>query len=184
MSMSINGLGATSMLAQLQKMQQQMRTLSMASADNQMLNQNVNNTPVFNQPEVTTTSGAICLPTKIEDEVTDIPCDVCGRMMVIKYGPHGKFLACPGSPECRNTKPYLERIGVACPKCGKDIVIKKTKKGRKYFGCEGFPECDFMSWQKPSDKKCPECGGYMVEKGNKLVCADEHCGYVMDKMDK
>ena len=121
---------------------------------------------------------------KIEDEVTDIPCDVCGRMMVIKYGPHGKFLACPGFPECRNTKPYLERIGIACPKCGKDIVIKKTKKGRKYFGCEGFPECDFMSWQKPSDKKCPECGGYMVEKGNKLVCADEHCGYVMDKMDK
>ena len=121
---------------------------------------------------------------KIEDEVTDIPCDVCGRMMVIKYGPHGKFLACPGFPECRNTKPYLERIGVACPKCGKDIVIKKTKKGRKYFGCEGFPECDFISWQKPSDKKCPECGGYMVEKGNKLVCADEHCGYVMDKMDK
>ena len=121
---------------------------------------------------------------KIEDEVTDIPCDVCGRMMVIKYGPHGKFLACPGFPECRNTKPYLERIGVACPKCGKDIVIKTTKKGRKYFGCEGFPECDFMSWQKPSDKKCPECGGYMVEKGNKLVCADEHCGYVMDKMDK
>ena len=121
---------------------------------------------------------------KIEDEVTDIPCDVCGRMMVIKYGPHGKFLACPGFPECRNTKPYLERIGVACPKCGKDIVIKKTKKGRKYFGCEGFPECDFMSCQKPSDKKCPECGGYMVEKGNKLVCADEHCGYVMDKMDK
>ena len=121
---------------------------------------------------------------KIEDEVTDIPCDVCGRMMVIKYGPHGKFLACPGFPECRNTKPYLERIGVACPKCGKDIVIKKTKKGRKYFGCEGFPECDFMSWQKPSDKKCRECGGYMVEKGNKLVCADEHCGYVMDKMDK
>ena len=121
---------------------------------------------------------------KIEDEVTDIPCDVCGRMMVIKYGPHGKFLACPGFPECRNTKPYLERIGVACPKCGKDIVIKKTKKGRKYFGCEGFPECDFMSWQKPSDKKCPECGGYMVEKGNKLVCADEHCGYVIDKMDK
>ena len=115
---------------------------------------------------------------KIEDEVTDIPCDVCGRMMVIKYGPHGKFLACPGFPECRNTKPYLERIGVACPKCGKDIVIKKTKKGRKYFGCEGFPECDFMSWQKPSKEKCPQCGGYMVEKGNKLVCADEQCGYV------
>ncbi len=120
---------------------------------------------------------------KIEDEVTDIPCDVCGRMMVVKYGPHGKFLACPGFPDCRNTKPYLEKIGVACPKCGKDVVIRKTKKGRKYFGCEGFPDCDFMSWQKPSDKKCPECGGYMVEKGNKLVCADEHCGYVMDKKE-
>ena len=120
---------------------------------------------------------------KIEDEVTDIPCDVCGRMMVVKYGPHGKFLACPGFPECRNTKPYLEKIGVACPKCGKDIVIRKTKKGRKYFGCEGFPDCDFMSWQKPSNKKCPECGGYMVEKGNKLVCADEHCGFVMDKKE-
>lgn len=120
---------------------------------------------------------------KIEDEVTDIPCDVCGRMMVIKYGPHGKFLACPGFPECRNTKPYLEKIGIACPKCGKDIVIRKTKKGRKYFGCEGFPDCDFMSWQKPSSIKCPECGGYMVEKGNKLVCADEHCGFVMDRKE-
>ena len=118
---------------------------------------------------------------KIEDEVSDVPCDVCGKMMVIKYGPHGKFLACPGFPECRNTKPYLEKIGVPCPKCGKDIVIRKTKKGRKYYGCEGFPECDFMSWQKPSDRKCPDCGGYMVEKGNKLVCADEKCGYVMEK---
>ena len=118
---------------------------------------------------------------KIEDEVSDVPCDLCGRMMVIKYGPHGKFLACPGFPECRNTKPYLEKIGVPCPKCGKDIVIRKTKKGRKYYGCEGFPKCDFMSWQKPSDRKCPDCGGYMVEKGNKLVCADEKCGYVMEK---
>ncbi len=118
---------------------------------------------------------------KIEDEVSDVPCDVCGKMMVIKYGPHGKFLACPGFPECRNTKPYLEKIGVPCPKCGKDIVIRKTKKGRKYYGCEGFPKCDFMSWQKPSDRKCPDCGGYMVEKGNKLVCADEKCGYVMEK---
>ncbi|MGN1188128.1 MAG: type I DNA topoisomerase [Lachnospiraceae bacterium] len=118
---------------------------------------------------------------KIEDEVSDVPCDLCGRMMVIKYGPHGKFLACPGFPECRNTKPYLEKIGVPCPKCGKDIVIRKTKKGRKYYGCEGFPECDFMSWQKPSEQKCPDCGGYMVEKGNKLVCADEKCGYVVEK---
>ncbi len=118
---------------------------------------------------------------KIEDEVTDISCDLCGRKMVIKYGPHGKFLACPGFPECRNTKPYLERIGVACPKCGKDIVIRKTKKGRRYYGCEDNPECDFMSWQRPSEKACPKCGGVMVEKGNKLVCINENCGYIMNK---
>ena len=115
---------------------------------------------------------------EIEDEVTDVVCEECGRNMVIKYGPHGKFLACPGFPECRNTKPYLEKIGVPCPKCGSEVVIRKTKKGRKYFGCENNPECDFMSWQKPSREKCPECGGYMVEKGNKLACADEKCGYV------
>lgn len=115
---------------------------------------------------------------KIEDEVTDVICEECGRNMVIKYGSHGKFLACPGFPECRNTKPYLEKIGVPCPVCGKDVVIRKTKKGRKYYGCENNPECDFMSWQKPSKEKCPDCGGYMLEKGNKLVCADEKCGYV------
>jgi DNA topoisomerase-1 len=103
--------------------------------------------------------------------------------MVIKYGPHGRFLACPGFPECRNTKPYFEKIGVSCPKCGKDIVLKKTKKGRKYYGCENNPECDFMSWQKPSKIACPQCGGYMVEKGNKLVCADEQCGFVTDKQE-
>lgn len=118
---------------------------------------------------------------KIEDEVTDVVCEQCGRHMLIKYGPHGRFLACPGFPECRNTKPYFEKIGVACPKCGKDIVLKKTKKGRKYYGCENNPDCDFMSWQKPSKLPCPQCGGYMVEKGNKLVCADEQCGYVMEK---
>ena len=115
---------------------------------------------------------------KIEDEVTDIVCEECGRNMVIKYGPHGRFLACPGFPECRNTKPYLEKIGVACPKCGKDIVLRKTKKGRKYYGCENNPDCDFMSWQKPSKEKCPKCGGIMVEKGNKLLCINEACGYI------
>ena len=118
---------------------------------------------------------------KIEDEVSDVICDVCGRNMVVKYGPHGKFLACPGFPECRNTKPYLEKIGVSCPKCGKEIVLRKTKKGRKYYGCENNPECDFMSWSKPVAKKCPQCGGYMVIKGNKLVCADEQCGYVEER---
>ena len=117
----------------------------------------------------------------IEDEVTDVICDECGRNMVVKYGPHGKFLACPGFPECRNTKPHFEKIGVPCPKCGKEVVLKKTKKGRKYYGCENNPDCDFMSWQKPSEKKCPQCGSYMVEKGQKLVCADEKCGYVCEK---
>ena len=118
---------------------------------------------------------------KIEDEVTDVICEECGRNMVIKYGPHGKFLACPGFPECRNTKAYLETIGVACPICGKDIVVRKTKKGRKYFGCEDHPNCDFMSWQKPVEKKCPECGSFMVEKGNKLLCSNEECGYKENK---
>jgi len=121
---------------------------------------------------------------KIEDEVTDIVCEECGRNMVIKYGPHGRFLACPGFPECRNTKPYLEKIGVACPKCGKDIVLRKTKKGRKYYGCENNPDCDFMSWQKPSKEKCPKCGGIMVEKGNKLLCINEACGYIENKFQK
>lgn len=118
---------------------------------------------------------------EIADEVSDVQCDVCGKMMVIKYGPHGKFLACPGFPECRNTKPYFEKIGVACPKCGKEIVIRKTKKGRKYYGCENIPECDFMVWQKPSDKKCEKCGSIMLIKGNKLVCSNEQCGNMMDR---
>lgn len=113
----------------------------------------------------------------IADEVSEEICDVCGRNMVIKYGPHGKFLACPGFPDCKNTKPYFEKVGVPCPKCGKEVVLKKTKKGRKYYGCENNPECDFISWQKPSSEKCPNCGSYMVEKGNKLLCSNEQCGY-------
>ena len=121
---------------------------------------------------------------KIADEETEEVCENCGRHMVIKYGPHGKFLACPGFPECHNTKPYYEKIGVACPKCGKDIVVRKTKKGRKYYGCMGNPECDFMSWQKPSDKKCPKCGGMMLEKGNKLVCEDRECGYMENRPEE
>ena len=114
---------------------------------------------------------------KIEDEVTDVICEECGKNMVVKYGPHGKFLACPGFPDCRNTKPYLEKTGIPCPLCGKEVVIKKTKKGRKYYGCENNPECEFMSWQKPSQKPCPRCGSYMVEKGNKLACSNAQCGY-------
>lgn len=118
---------------------------------------------------------------EIEDEVTDTICENCGRNMVIKYGPHGKFLACPGFPECRNTKPYFEKIGVKCPKCGGEIVIKKTQKGRRYYGCENYPECDVMTWQKPSKEICPKCGNMLLEKGNKLVCADSACGYIVEK---
>ena len=119
----------------------------------------------------------------IADEESDELCELCGWRMVIKYGPHGKFLACPGFPECRNTKPYFEKTGIPCPKCGKEVVIKKTKKGRKFYGCEGNPECDFISWQKPSREKCPECGSYMVEKGNKLACSNEQCGFVKNRQD-
>lgn len=120
---------------------------------------------------------------KIADEVTEEICENCGRNMVIKYGPHGRFLACPGFPDCKNTRPYLEKIGVACPKCGKDIVLRKTKKGRKYYGCVDNPDCDFMSWQKPSKEVCPECGSMMLEKGNKLLCSDKNCGFVQAKTE-
>ncbi len=115
---------------------------------------------------------------KVADEVSDVQCELCGKMMVVKYGPHGKFLACPGFPDCRNTKPYLEKIGVTCPKCGKQIVIKHTKKGRKFYGCEGYPECDFVSWQMPTNEKCPKCGKVLLVHGDKLVCSDKECGYV------
>ncbi|MCD7766427.1 MAG: type I DNA topoisomerase [Lachnospiraceae bacterium] len=117
----------------------------------------------------------------IEDEVTDVVCEECGRNMVVKYGPHGKFLACPGFPDCRNTKPYLEKIGVPCPVCGKDIVIRKTKKGRRYFGCEDNPQCEFMSWARPVAERCPQCGGYMVERGARVVCENKACGYTEKK---
>ncbi len=118
------------------------------------------------------------------DEVSDEVCDLCGRQMVIKYGPHGRFLACPGFPECRNTRPFYEKTGVPCPKCGKDIVLKMTRKGRKYYGCIDNPECDFMIWQKPSAEKCAKCGSMMVFKGNKLVCIGENCDYVSEISEK
>ena len=118
---------------------------------------------------------------KISDEVSDVPCEECGSMMVVKYGPHGKFLACPNFPDCRNTKPYFEKINVPCPLCGKEVVIKKTKKGRKYYGCENNPECEFMSWQRPSTKHCPKCDQVLLEKGAKLVCSNDQCGYSENK---
>ena len=121
---------------------------------------------------------------QVQDEVTDEICPNCGRNMVIKYGPHGKFLACPGFPECKNTMPYFEKIGVECPKCGKDLVLKRTRKGRIYYGCIDAPECDFMSWARPVKEKCPKCGNFMVAKSNKLACSNQECGFVMDKPQK
>ena len=118
---------------------------------------------------------------KIADEVSDEVCDQCGRNFVIKYGPHGKFLACPGFPECRNTKPYLERIGVACPICGKDIVERRSRKGRKFYSCEDGTNCEFISWNMPSNVKCEKCGSIMINKGNKLQCYNEKCGFVTEK---
>lgn len=118
---------------------------------------------------------------KIADEVSDVKCDLCGRPMLIKYGPHGKFLGCSGFPECRNTKPYFEKIGVKCPKCGKEVVIKRTRKGRIYYGCEDNPNCNFMSWNRPAGENCPRCGSYMVFRGRKKVCSNPECGYVEEE---
>ena len=115
---------------------------------------------------------------EIRDEVSEEKCPICGQPMLIKYGPHGRFLACSAFPDCRSTMPYYEKIGVACPQCGKDIVLKKSKKGRKYYGCIDNPECDFMVWQKPSKETCPQCGSLLLEKGNKLLCMNEQCGFV------
>lgn len=122
---------------------------------------------------------------EIKDEETDIICEKCGRNMVIKYGRYGKFLACPGFPECQNAKPYFEEAGVNCPECGGKVLIKKTKKGRIYYGCEhNGGGCDFMSWNKPTGEKCPECGAFLEEKGRKnpkIVCSNEKCGYMKEK---
>ena len=122
---------------------------------------------------------------EIKDEETDIICEKCGRNMVIKYGRYGKFLACPGVPECQNAKPYFEEAGVNCPECGGKVLIKKTKKGRIYYGCEHNGDgCDFMSWNKPTGEKCPECGAFLEEKGRKnpkIVCSNEKCGYMKEK---
>ncbi len=119
---------------------------------------------------------------EIEDEVSDEVCDQCGRNMVIKMGRYGRFLACPGFPECRNTKPLLETIGVSCPECGGDIVLKRSKKGRKFYGCSNYPDCEFVSWDQPTDKRCPECSKVLVQKsmgskGMVFKCSDNKCKY-------
>jgi len=110
---------------------------------------------------------------ELKDEESDVVCDKCGRYMVYKHGKFGKFLACPGFPECRNTKAIIKEIGVSCPDCGASVIEKKTKRGKIFFGCTNYPECEFTSWDKPTDIKCPDCGGIMYEKltrGNRKYC--------------
>jgi len=122
---------------------------------------------------------------EVKDEETDIECEHCGRNMVIKFGRFGKFLACPGFPECRNAKPLFEEAGVDCPLCQSKVVIKKSKKGRKYFGCEKNPECEFISWNLPTGELCPECGQFLVEKGRKKqVIACSSCNYAVEVPEK
>ena len=121
----------------------------------------------------------------IKDEVSDVECDQCGSLMVYKMGRYGKFLACPNFPKCRNTKPLLTYIDAPCPKCGKRLLEKVSKKNRKFYGCEGYPECDFVSWDKPVSEKCPKCGSYMVIKSNGrgeslYLCSNENCRYKSD----
>ncbi|MFL0195922.1 type I DNA topoisomerase [Clostridium sp. WILCCON 0269] len=116
----------------------------------------------------------------IEDKVTDIKCDKCGRNMVIKHGRFGDFLACPGYPECKNTKPILEELDVKCPKCGGKVLVKKSRKGRKFYGCSHYPNCDFVSWLEPTNEQCPLCHSYMLKKyskskGNYLECSNSEC---------
>ena len=115
---------------------------------------------------------------QLKEDQTDIPCEKCGRMMVVKTGRFGKFLACPGYPECKNTKPYVVETGAVCPKCGGKVISRKSKRGYTFFGCEKWPECDFMTWDKPTGEKCPKCGKSLFKsKGNMLTCLDENCGY-------
>jgi DNA topoisomerase-1 len=126
---------------------------------------------------------------KIEDEKSDVECDKCGAKMVIKMGRYGKFLACPNFPECRNTKPLIEELDVSCPKCGGKIVIRRTKKGKKFYGCDNYPQCDFVSWDPPAKERCPKCGSYMVEKSKYgrdkiILCSNRECGYKILEQNK
>lgn len=117
---------------------------------------------------------------RVPDEETDIVCEQCGRKMVIKIGRFGKFLACPGFPECRNTKQIMHETGGLCPQCGKKVVLKKSKRGRSFYGCSGYPDCHFMTWNVPVEERCPQCGSTLFQKGGKtgkLVCEKEGCGY-------
>ena len=117
---------------------------------------------------------------QLKEDQTDIICDKCGRQMVVKYGRYGKFIACPGYPECQNIKKFVSETGAECPKCGGNIILKKSKKGRVFYGCDKYPECDFVSWDEPTKEKCPKCGKTLLKKKGKtgkIYCATENCGY-------
>lgn len=117
---------------------------------------------------------------KVPDEETDVICENCGKNMVIKYGRYGKFLACPGFPDCKNAKQLVTESDGCCPRCGKKMLLKKSKRGRSFYGCEGYPECEFMTWNVPTAEKCPECGKSLFNKGGKsgkLICENEGCNY-------
>ena len=115
---------------------------------------------------------------QLKEDITDIPCEKCGRMMVVKVGRFGKFLACPGYPECKSTKPFVVETDATCPVCGGKVISKKSKRGYTFFGCDNWPECNFMTWDKPTDEKCPKCGKSLFKgKGSVLHCLDEKCGY-------
>jgi DNA topoisomerase-1 len=122
------------------------------------------------------------MPVDVSDEV----CEKCGKQMVVKMGRFGKFLACPGFPECKNTKPFLEEAGVKCPKCAGRVIYRKTKRGRKYLGCENYPKCDFMTWDMPSDKTCPKCSNFLTQKskGNTITykCSNTECDYLDEQL--
>jgi DNA topoisomerase-1 len=114
------------------------------------------------------------------DEETDEICETCGENMVIKYGRFGKFMACKNYPECKTTKPLVNKVGVKCPKCHEgDIILRKSKKGKAFYGCSSYPECDFIAWSKPTGEICDKCGCYMIEKvtksETKVVCSDRDC---------
>ncbi|KPU28230.1 DNA topoisomerase I [Caloranaerobacter sp. TR13] len=125
---------------------------------------------------------------EIQNEITDIKCEKCGRFMVIKHGRYGKFLACPGYPECKNTKPIVKELGIKCPECGGELIERSTKKGRKFYGCSNYPECSFVSWDMPTGDKCPECGGILIKKknkkGNYIKCSNKECKYKKETNEK
>lgn len=127
-------------------------------------------------------------PERLPDKVSDVQCDKCGAMMVYKQGRFGQFLACPNYPNCRNAKPIIEKIDVKCPKCGAELIKKKSKRGKTFYGCETYPQCDFVSWDRPTGEACPKCGGMLVQKigqnGSYVTCMDKACGYILRNVKK